>query len=47
MDSRDVEDRIGLKFNTFFVPKKLGINDDTHKLVLEAPTQVQLIPAGP
>jgi hypothetical protein len=35
--------RIHLKFDTFFVPKKVGINDDVRELVVPAPTQVQLI----
>ena len=36
--------RLRLNFDTFFVPKKIGINGDTRELVVGAPTLVQLIP---
>jgi hypothetical protein len=35
--------RFQLTFDTFFLPKEIGINDDTRKLVVPAPTFVQLI----
>jgi len=35
--------RVQLTFDTFFIPKEIGINDDTRKLVIPAPTFVQLI----
>jgi hypothetical protein len=35
-----------LTFDTFFVPKKIGINDDNRQLVLPAPTLVQLMRSG-
>jgi len=35
--------RIRLKFDTFFVPKKIGINGDTRELVVMRPTLVQFI----
>ncbi len=37
-------DRIRLNFDTFFVPNKIGLNDDTRELVVQAPTLVQLMP---
>jgi hypothetical protein len=36
--------QIHLHFDTFFVPKKIGLNEDTRELVINAPSQVQLIP---
>ena len=39
--------RIDLTFDTFFVPKTLGISDDTRELVIQAPSLVQLSPAPP
>ena len=36
--------RIHLNFDTFFVPKKIGLNGDTRELVVSAPALVQLIP---
>jgi len=36
--------RLRLNFDTFFVPKKIGINGDTRELVVKAPTLVQLLP---
>jgi len=38
--------RLRLHFDTFFVPKKLGINGDERELVVKAPTLIQLILAG-
>jgi hypothetical protein len=38
--------KIRLNFDTFFVPKKIGINGDTRELVVNAPTLVQLLPSG-
>ena len=35
--------RLRLHFDTFFVPKKLGLNGDERELVVKAPTLVQLI----
>lgn len=39
--------RVHLSFDTFFVPKRLGINEDIRELVLPAPALVQLGPASP
>jgi hypothetical protein len=36
--------RLHLDFDTFFVPKKIGVNGDTRQLVVNAPTIVRLIP---
>jgi hypothetical protein len=36
--------RVSLKSDTFFVPKKLGINADTRELVVLAPDRVELLP---
>jgi len=36
--------RLRLNFDTFFVPKKIGINEDTRELVLPAPSLVRLSP---
>jgi hypothetical protein len=36
--------RLHLNFDTFFVPNKIGINDDPRELVVYSPTLVQLIP---
>jgi len=38
--------RLRLRFDTFFVPKKLGINGDERELVVKEPTLVQLILAA-
>jgi hypothetical protein len=38
--------RLHLKFDTFFVPQRIGINGDTRELVVPAPTLVQVIRAG-
>jgi hypothetical protein len=35
--------RLHLEFDTFFVPKQLGINADTRELVAQAPTLVEVI----
>jgi hypothetical protein len=32
-----------LRFDTFFIPKEIGINGDTRELVVQAPTHVELI----
>jgi hypothetical protein len=40
-DSGEV--RIKLSFDKFFVPKKIGLNDDTRQLVIMSPTQVRLM----
>jgi len=40
--SNDVVAAIRLHFNRFFVPKDLGINDDTRHLVVNPPTSVHL-----
>jgi hypothetical protein len=34
-------------FDTFFIPKKLGINDDTSELVFQAPTVIRLLRREP
>jgi hypothetical protein len=39
--------RVHLSFDTFFVPKQIGINDDPRELVVQAPSLVQLSPASP
>jgi hypothetical protein len=39
--------RTHISFNSFFVPKNLGINDDTRELVAPAPKIVELIRAIP
>jgi hypothetical protein len=39
--------RLDLSFDTFFVPKTMGISDDTRELVVQAPNLVQLIPTSP
>jgi hypothetical protein len=39
--------RLHIAFDTFFVPKKLGINDDTRELVVPAPSLVQFVRAVP
>jgi len=36
-----------VSFDSFFVPKNLGINDDTRELVAPAPNEVELIQATP
>jgi hypothetical protein len=38
--------RLHLMFDTFFVPKNLGINSDTRELVMMAPTRIELVRAG-
>jgi hypothetical protein len=38
----DVE--IKLLFGTFFVPKEIGLNSDTRRLVIMTPKQVSLTP---
>jgi hypothetical protein len=38
--------KIRLNFDTFFVPKKIGLNGDSRELVVSAPTLVQLIPTA-
>jgi len=36
--------RLSVTFDTFFVPKNLGMNEDTRELVVPAPNLVQLLP---
>jgi hypothetical protein len=31
-----------MSFDAFFVPKRLGINDDTRELVIRAPWRVEM-----
>lgn len=38
--------RIRLTFDTFFVPKKIGLNEDTRELVLLGPQKLRLAPAA-
>ncbi len=38
--------QVSLTFDIYFVPKLLGINDDTRELVIMAPTSVKLLAAG-
>ena len=39
--------RIDVAFDTFFVPKQLGINPDERELVVPAPSQVRLVRTAP
>jgi hypothetical protein len=39
--------QVRLAFDTFFIPKKMGISSDTRELVLPAPSQVRLSPPSP
>jgi hypothetical protein len=39
--------RLSVTFDTFFVPKKLGINGDTRELVVPAPSSIQLVRREP
>jgi hypothetical protein len=43
LNSESKEGVILLAFDSFFVPKELGINEDTHALVVRAPTTVRLL----
>lgn len=38
--------RISLKFDTFFVPQKLGINNDGREIVIMKPNQVKMVKAN-
>jgi hypothetical protein len=38
--------RIRVLFDTYFVPKDLGINEDTRQLVIMTPKQIELLPQG-
>jgi hypothetical protein len=39
--------RFHVTFDTFFIPKKLGINEDTSELVFQAPTMIRLLRREP
>jgi hypothetical protein len=41
---RTAQVRFHINFDTFFVPKRLGINDDTRELVIRAPSRVEMRP---
>jgi hypothetical protein len=38
--------RLNLTFDSFFIPKTIGVSEDTRKLVVFAPEVVQLTPSG-
>ena len=38
--------QIRVLFDTYFVPRDLGINGDTRQLVIRMPRQVELLPQG-
>jgi hypothetical protein len=35
--------QIELKFDTFFVPKQIGLNPDVRELVVQAPDLIELV----
>ena len=39
--------QVHLAFDSFFVPKEIGINEDTHELVVWAPTKISLLRHSP
>jgi hypothetical protein len=38
--------RIRIRFDSYFVPKDIGVNEDTRQLVIATPQQVELFPPG-
>ena len=39
---RDEDVRLHVSFDVFFIPKVIGINEDTRELVIRAPSRVEM-----